>query len=145
MKKVLAGVAAGALLLSVAGVVMAKKPAPPKPSSVNQFAITGSSTSAVSSSGSNYQTGKGAQTIVTGESSSSALSLTAGNVYVVDGKSGSVSQTAFTHSSTGAVSSSGSNIQVGTSRKSSSAEYISAGPSSSFAGSATVSNVVVSF
>lgn len=130
MKKVLSLAAAGALLLSMATVAFA---------SVSQFSFTHSTTTAESVSGLNTQSGKGSETIYTGNSGSAAIGITAGNVNV-GGKS--VSQGAFTGSATSATSVSGENSQTGGSHKSS--QVIGTGGSYSLAGSLTVSNVNIS-
>ncbi|MGA2910603.1 MAG: hypothetical protein ABSE04_02255 [Candidatus Microgenomates bacterium] len=139
MKKLIAGVAAGALLLSFAGVVLARG------SSVVQFGGASSYTVSSSSTGGNVQSGKGSQLIETGDSGSGVLSLTASNVNV--GKSGKVFQGSETSSQTISSSVNGGNVQTGSSghHGSSSSQEIVTGSSSSFAGSATVSNVNVSF
>jgi hypothetical protein len=166
MKKVLSLVAAGAILLSVAGVVMANgykggndpKPSPsPVPTvTVVQSGTTTSSTSSTSSTGSNGQTGSGTQEIVTGNSVSYALSLTGGNVNVAPSMTTgnvSVSQGAITSAVIGSSSTTGGNQQVGVSTPptghkkpvTTSSQYIGTGTSGSYVGSATVSNVNVSF
>lgn len=133
MKKVLSLVGAGALLLSMATVAFA---------SVKQFGFATSSTGAVSSSGAVYQSGKGSQTAVTGDSGAAAVSLTAANVNVGGHH---VTQFGGAISSTGATSSSGAVTQTGSSSHHGGSQYAVTGNSGAFAGSATVSNVSVSF
>ena len=144
MKKLASVAVAGALLLSVTGVAFAySNHNYGQSSSVTQKGTTLSLTGAVSVSGGNAQTGSGMQVMLTGDSGSTAESLTVGNVNV--GKSGKVSQTAFTGSATVAGSVSGMNTQTGSSshHHSSSSQFMATGDSGSYAGSATVSNVNV--
>jgi hypothetical protein len=141
MKKFASLVAAGALLLSTAGAVFAY------PiyfgSSVSQFGFTQSQTGATSVSGQNSQMGSGNQAMFTGSSTSTAKSLTAGNVNVGGSQ---VNQMATTGSVTGAKSISGQNGQVGFGGFfSPSNQFTGTGASGSYAGSVTVSNVNFSF
>jgi len=138
MKKVLSGLVAGALLLSVTGVVFAALP-----TGVVQFSGVSSITTASSVSGENGQTGKGTLLIETGSSSATAGSLTAGNVNV--GKSGNVLQGTMTGSATGASAVSGANAQTGAHHSSTSSQTIVTLGSTSKVGSATVGNVNFSF
>lgn len=143
MKKLIVGVAAGALLLTVATVALAKGPK----STVNQTSHTRSETEATSISGKNKQSGGGTLGMDTGDSYSSAMSITAGNVNV--GEGGNVNQTAFTKSETEATSLSGLNMQTGGTttckKRCAPSQSMWTGDSGSFAGSLTVSNVNVSF
>ena len=123
MKKVLSLVAAGAMLLSVAGIVSARG------RSVNQKALTVSITGAVSVSGGNTQSGNGKEVMFTGNSDSTVQSKTAGNS----------KQNDLTGSVTVAGSVSGGNTQTG--HYGSSTQVMTTGSSTSTAGSVTISNV----
>lgn len=139
MKKIASLAVAGALLLASTGVAFAHMP-----SFISQFSFTSSDTEAISSSGSNYQTGFGvaSQTIKTGGSEAEAHSLTAGNVSF---GGGNVMQGSYAESLTGSGSDTGSNGQLGGSFWGTTTQSITTGGSSATAGSFTISNLNFSF
>lgn len=139
MKKFISLAAAGALLLSSAGIVLAGH----RSSEVKQFSFTKSETSAISGTGMNDQTGGSKQFMFTGNSGARSLSLTAGNVNVGGLE---VTQGAFTTSETSSLSSTGMNDQTGTAHHHSSGfQMMGTGDSGASAGSVTVSNFSFSF
>lgn len=141
MKKLIGAIAGAGMVMTTVGVVSASG------LWFWQGSQTMSNTTATSVSGGNYQksfgSGTSVQSMVTGESGSTAKSLTAGNVNLVSGNSTWTGfQTASTGSNTGAGSVSGNNYQKsGNWGSGSSYQSMTTGGSYSGAGSITVSNI----